>query len=31
MGLNPPAEVHRILQGLPEDNSMQQSIWEGRV
>ena len=31
LGLNPPAEVHRILQTLPDGNSMHESIWAGRV
>ncbi len=31
LGLNPPAEVHRILESLPDEDSMHMSIWAGRV
>ena len=31
LGLNPPAEVHRILESLPDEDSMHESIWAGRV
>ncbi|BDA45476.1 probable DNA polymerase delta subunit 4 at C-terminar half [Coccomyxa sp. Obi] len=31
LGLSPPLEIKRILEGLPDDHALQHNIWHGRV
>ncbi|EIE20225.1 hypothetical protein COCSUDRAFT_54434 [Coccomyxa subellipsoidea C-169] len=31
LGLQPPLDIKRILEGLPENHALQNNIWHGRV